>query len=276
MDLSLINPYIRLAKESRIPSGHNIAKRVIYDYELIYIEDGSFTFIYNDKPYYCKEGDFIFICPGISHSFILDHGEISQPHIHFDITHRPQSTIIPISFKNLDKMSEDEKEWIHEDYFSSYNKSPLINVQNKSNFLETFYRIVSEDLSDLLKKSLLIGLLSIIINDNFPELLQKEKQINVVNRIKDYIDVGNGMRMTLDDFAKTFFYDKFYLERKFKETYGINLIEYRNKKRMEIANHLLKLHSVSEVSELVGYQSIYAFSRAYKNYFGHAPSKKKY
>lgn len=38
MNLSLINPYIRLAMESRIPSGHNIAQRVIYDYELTLAE----------------------------------------------------------------------------------------------------------------------------------------------------------------------------------------------------------------------------------------------
>ena len=49
MNLSLINPYIRLAMESRILAGHNIARRVIYDYELIYIEEGNFTFIYNNN-----------------------------------------------------------------------------------------------------------------------------------------------------------------------------------------------------------------------------------
>ncbi len=273
MNLSLINPYIRLAMESRIPSGHNIARRVIYDYELIYLEKGDFTFIYNDNPYNCKAGDIIFIRPGIPHSFILDLGEISQPHIHFDMTHRPQSEIIPISFKDIDKMSDEEIEWIHEDYFPSFSQAPLINIQNKSEFLEVFYQIVSGDLNDILKKSFMIGLLSIIINDNFPELLQREKQLNVVNQIKDYIDAGNGMGMTLDDFARTFFYDKFYLERKFKESLGVNLIEYRNKKRMELAKDLLKLHSVSQVSELIGYQSIYSFSRAYKSYFGYAPSK---
>ena len=275
MNLSLINPYIRLAMESRISAGHNIARRVIYDYELIYLEEGNFTFIYNGKTYLCKTGDIIFIRPGIPHSFILDLGEISQPHIHFDITHRPQSEIIPISFKDIDKMSDDEIEWIHEDYFSSFSQAPLINIQNKSEFLGVFYRIVSGDLNHLLKKSLLIGLLSVIINDNFPELIQGDNHVNVVKQIKDYIDAGNGMGMTLDDFAKTFFYDKFYLERKFKEAFGLNLIEYRNKKRMELAKDLLKLHSVSEVSELIGYQSIYAFSRAYKSYFGYAPSKKR-
>lgn len=46
MNLSLINPYIRLAMESRIPSGHNIAQRVIYDYELIYLEEGNFIVVY--------------------------------------------------------------------------------------------------------------------------------------------------------------------------------------------------------------------------------------
>lgn len=275
MNLSLINPYIRLAIESRISSGHNIARRVIYDYELIYLEEGSFTFIYDDRPYHCKAGDIIFIRPGIPHSFILDFGEISQPHIHFDITHRPQSEIIPISFKDIDRMSVEEREWIHKDYFSSYSRAPFLDIQSKDNFLELFYRIVSGHLSDLTRKSLLIKLIEIILDDCFSDLMQSDTQINIANQIKDYIDAGNGMGMTLDDFAKIFFYDKFYLERKFKETFGVNLIEYRNKKRMEFAKYLLKLHSVSEVSELVGYQSIYSFSRAYKSFFGHSPSKSK-
>ena len=63
MNLSLINPYIRLAMESRISAGHNIARRVIYDYELIYLEEGSFTFVYNDKTYPCKAGDIILSAP---------------------------------------------------------------------------------------------------------------------------------------------------------------------------------------------------------------------
>ena len=273
MNLSSINPYIRLAIESKIPAGHNIATRVIYDYELVYVEKGSFTFIYNGVTYPCRSGDFIFIRPGISHSFRLDHGGISQPHIHFDMTHRPQSETIPISFKDYDKMSDDEQGWIHRDYFSAFPLTPLLNIQNKPEFLKVFFDIISGTSDDLMKKSLMLKLIAMMINDNFPELLQSEKQLSVVNQLKDYIDAGNGMGMTLDDFAKAFFYDKFYLERKFKKTFGTSLIEYRNKKRMELAKNLLKIHSVSEVSEMIGYHSIYAFSRAYKNYFGVAPSK---
>ena len=273
MNISLINPYIRVAMESKIPMGRHISRRVIYDYELICLEKGELTFVYNDRTYHCKAGDIIFIRPGTPHSFHLDRGEISQPHIHFDMTHRPQSEIIPISFKDLDKMSDAEREWIHKDYFSSYTDTPLVEIQNKSEFLGIFYHIVSGKADDLVKKSLMIRLIAIMIKDNFPRLLQTDRRSNVPQQIKDYIDAGNGMGMTLDDFSKTFFYDKFYLEKTFKEAFGVNLIAYRNKKRMEFSKDLLRLHSVSTVSELMGYRSIYSFSRAYKDHFGHAPTK---
>lgn len=275
MDSSLINPYIRLTMESRIPAGHNIARRVIYDYELIYLEEGSLTFLYSDKTYYCQAGDIIFIRPGVPHSFILDQGEISQPHIHFDITHRPQSETIPISFKDLDKMSDSERAWIHKDHFSAYDPSPLLYINNKAEFLDIFYHIVVGGSERLIKKALLVILIAIIIKDNFPKLLQNDSPLNVVHQIKDYIDAGNGLEMTLDDFAKSFFYDKFYLERKFKETFNVNLIAYRNQKRMELAECLLKHHTVSQVSEMTGYRSIYSFSRAYKSHFGYPPGKAK-
>ena len=99
MNLSEINPYVRLAIPSVITSGHDIARRVIYDYELIYLEKGEFTFIYDGVSYDCQAGDLIFIRPGIPHSFKIDRGDISQPHIHFDITHRLNSEEIPVSFK---------------------------------------------------------------------------------------------------------------------------------------------------------------------------------
>ena len=51
MDLSLINPYIRVAMESRIARGSYVKPRVIYDYELIYLERGEFALIYGGTEY---------------------------------------------------------------------------------------------------------------------------------------------------------------------------------------------------------------------------------
>ena len=109
MNISSINPHIRLARTSQLPAGYQIMRRVIYDYEVIYLEKGELTFVYDGESYFCQAGDFIFIRPGIPHSFQLDHGEISQPHIHFDITHSPKSEKIPISFKDFNVMTETER-----------------------------------------------------------------------------------------------------------------------------------------------------------------------
>ncbi len=276
MHLSMINPHIRLAMQSIILPGHNIARRVIYDYELIYLEKGDFTFIYDDKPYHCKSGDLILIRPGIPHSFQLEYGEISQPHIHFDMTYRPQSDRIPISFKDVKAMTEIEKSWMHKDYFSCYTPLPFITVPNKNDFLIDFYKIVAKDTLPLIKKAILIRLISVIINANFPKvLLEDEVPLTVAHQVRDYIDAGNGFEMSLDDFAKCFFQSKFYLDKKFKKLFGTGLIEYRNAKRMEFANKLLQDYSVTRVSEELGYQSIYSFSRAYKQHFGHSPNKYK-
>jgi len=275
MDLSLINPYIRVAMQSIIPSGHKIARRVIYDYELIYLERGEFTFVYDDIKYSCEAGDIIFIRPGIAHSFLIDRGEISQPHIHFDITYRPRSEKIPVSFKALENMTETEKTRIHKDYFSSYPKTPFINIKNKEEFLDGFYRVIAKESSPLVKKALMIQLLSIIINDNFPDVLEAQEFSPVEIQVRDYLDSGNGLTMSLDDLAKRFFHSKFYLEKKFKKAFGSSIIEYRNEKRMEFSNYLLEEHSVSAVAEMLGYGSIYSFSRAYKLRYGYSPSQLK-
>lgn len=271
MYLSSINPYIRLAIPSVIPSGHNIIRRVIYDYELIYLERGEFSLTYNDIVYHCTEGDIIFICPSIPHSFKINNGEISQPHIHFDITHRPHSDKIPISFKDIDSMTDTEKSWIDKNYFNSYENSPIIKIQNIEKFLKLFYQIILNEVDILEKKANMIQVLSMLIKDNFPDIIEGQANLDVAHQLKDYIDAGNGLKMQLEDFEKTFYQSKFHLEKKFKEAFGMAIIEYRNKKRMKIAPVLLKNHSVSKVAETLGYQSIYSFSRAYKQYYGYSP-----
>ncbi|MBQ8400054.1 MAG: AraC family transcriptional regulator [Clostridia bacterium] len=275
MYLSSINPHIRVAMQSIIPAGHNIMRRIIYDYELIYLERGEFTFVYGEKPYHCQSGDIIFIRPGIPHSFQLDCTEISQPHIHFDITSRPLSEKIPVSFKDIDAMTESERNWIHTDYFSDYAVTPFITVTNKEKFLDVFYQIISKETDPLMKKAFMVQLLSLFINTTFPNILEECAPLNVAHQIKDYIDSGNGIQMSLDDFAKRFSYSKFYLEKKFKSVFGISLIEYRNQKRMDYANQLLQKHSVTRVADELGYTSIYSFSRAYRKHFGYSPRKHK-
>ena len=275
MNLSInkINPYIRVAMHSVLPRDSFINKRVIFDYEIIYIEEGSLVLNYEGKDYTFNSGDFILLHPGVTHSFKRLKSNLSQPHIHFDIVYSRESHERTVSFKDIDVFSKEEKAIIHPDYLTS--GSPIITFKDKESALKLFYMVIYET-NPLIKKAKFIMLLEEIITDNFPNLLTSEKPAASVSaQIKDYIDAGLGLDYNLSDFEDMFSYSRFYIERQFKAEFNVSLIEYKNKVRLKIAKDMLKEKSVSYVSEELGFTSIYAFSRAYKNFYGYSPKNTK-
>ncbi len=274
LDISAINPYIRIAMHSVIPAGHEIKRRVIFDYEIIYIANGEFVLTYNGEDYRCEKGQFVLLRPGIPHSFSGIAQDLEQPHIHFDITHADDSTHVPVSFKDICDMTEKERACIRSDIFSEYPPQPFLTFSAKERITALFYEIVGDpDISFLMRKAKLIQIIEALIGDNFPNLLmESDPPYRVERHIKDYIDSKQGFAADLEDIAKQFNYNKYYLERCFKSSYGISIIAYRNEKRMLAARELLKNNTVSETSEKLGFSSIYVFSRAFKHYFGYSPS----
>jgi len=274
LDISAINPYIRVAMHSVLPANREIKRRIIFDYELIYIADGEFVLTYNDKNYNCKKGQFILLRPGVSHSFSGIERDLTQPHIHFDITHKSDSAQIPVSFKDIDALTDCERHWIRDDVFCDYPKMPTVVFFHEEKALRLFYKIIDSSASILTRKAMLIALIEMLINDNYPAVLKQHYGIYRIERhIKDYIDAGQCLTAKLEDIAKQFNYSKYYLDRCFKESYGVGIMAYRNEKRMQTAKEMLKHNTVSVVSEKLGFSSIYVFSRAYKNHFGVSPTK---
>lgn len=276
LDLSMINPYIRVAMHSVIPAHAEIKRRIIFDYELIYIADGEFTFIYDDIPYSCRSGQFIFIRPGIPHSFGAITRDLTQPHIHFDMTHMKNSESVPVSFKDRNALTAQEEGYIREDVFHPYPKKPFVSFTDKPDALRLFYSIIEADASPILRKARLMELLERLICDNFTAVFPTDTWVYPIEKqVKDYIDAGQGLRLNLERLSKHFNYSKCYLDHCFGARYGVGIMTYRNKKRMELAKEMLQYASVTEVSEKLGFSSIYVFSRAYKNYYGVSPSAMK-
>lgn len=274
-DLNTINPYIRVAMRSILSKGTEIYRRIIFDYELLYVEAGEFLLSYAEKDYKCTSGQFVLLRPGISHRFYQINGDLSQPHIHFDMVYSLKSLQTPVCFFDLPKLSEREKELIVDDIFVDFPQSPFIIFRNMEEALSLFYDVIDTPDDDMLKKKArLTELIGLLIRDNFPELLSREqKKHEVAQQLKDCIDSGNGLLLSLEDFEKRFSYSKYYLERQFKKQYSVGVISYRNKKRMEFAAQMLKTRSVSAVASELGFSSVYVFSRAFKNYYGVCPSK---
>ena len=115
LGIESINPHLRVALRSELPKGTAIAPRVIFDYELIFIERGEFIFGYGGRSYRASEGSFLLISPGVTHSFDCSLSDISQPHIHFDMTYSQASRERFICYKDLPDLSAKERELISED-----------------------------------------------------------------------------------------------------------------------------------------------------------------
>lgn len=274
-DLYRINPYIRVAMHSVLKRGTCINERAIFDYELLYVAEGAFVLTYNGQAHHCTEGQFLLLCPGVPHSFDCAEDDLSQPHIHFDMIYTTASPSIPVSFKHPSSFTPQEWERIQPNFFEG--ASPLLSFASKSAALSLFYSVIeAHGQGDLLMaKSKMTALVDLLIRDNFTAALASEikPRYTVADQIKDFWDAGQGLSMSLDDLAQQFSYNKFHLERLFRQRFGESLISYRNRRRMSVACRLLATHPVSEVATLVGFSSIYAFSRAFKQHFGASPSK---
>lgn len=273
IDSNTINPYIRVAIHSVLPAMYTIKSRTLFDYELVYIENGTLSFTYDGKIHECNEGQFILIRPGISHEFKTSKTPLSQPHIHFDLVYTSESKNIPISYKDINELTPAEKCLIAKDLFKKYPKTPFVSFSDKEKVLDLFFKTIDSD-NKLSQKAFLTEIISILISDNFPDCFSysSEYDYDIAQHLKDYIDSEQGLTAHLSDFEKIFSYNKFYLEKQFKKKFGISLMAYKNQKKMMLAKQLLENESVSAVSEKLEYNSIYSFSRAFKNYFGICPS----
>jgi AraC-like DNA-binding protein len=83
--------------------------------------------------------------------------------------------------------------------------------------------------------------------------------------------------ITVAELAQIAHFNPSYFIRFFKKNTGISPIHYLNRTRLEKAKELLSYSdlNVSEVSEKIGYNDIFHFSKSFKNYTGFSPSEFK-
>ena len=96
-----------------------------------------------------------------------------------------------------------------------------------------------------------------------------------INTVFQYIDDNLDKELSLETIAKIAFYSPFHFHRVFKMITNETLNNYITRRRIEKAAALLLHKKELTISDLVtqfGFNSISAFTRAFKNYYGESPT----
>ena len=279
MNLNTFSPFVRYAARSYLRAPFKIGRRIIFDYEIIFLESGSFLLTVDEQAYVCNKGDVIFLRPGQPHCLeSLDGCSISQPHIHFDLCYSPYSELAYISFKDLTYFPKEERTWIQPDLFADTGIGPLLRISDMQAFRELLFSIISDyfcknQLHQLELKQKMLMMLQMVIRDNLSDYEQAAPESDIAAMVKQFIDYNYKNIISLDTLEQQFHYSRFYLSRAFVDFTGKSIIKYYNEKRLAYAKEMLQEGAaVTHVANELNFNSIYSFSRFFKNAAGCSPS----
>ena len=142
------------------------------------------------------------------------------------------------------------------------------NMMNRTNHVETLPLWLCD--LDEWEKSL-THMLWLMIETESDQL----SGLQNIRAVHDYIASHIGENINLAFLSEKFHFSPQYISKKFKETYNTTVMNYLTGLRMEKAKSLL-LHSdltVSEISQLVGYEDDNYFSKVFRKQVGMSPTQ---
>lgn len=96
-----------------------------------------------------------------------------------------------------------------------------------------------------------------------------------LSQIKNYLDQHYTEKISLDELADTFYINKYYLTRVFKEQFGTTINTYLLQKRITHAKQLLRFtdKTVEDIGYECGMGAVHYFSRMFKKMEGISPNE---
>jgi AraC-like DNA-binding protein len=255
-------------------------------FKIIYIKEGNGIINFRDKK-------LIFIAPVVfclnemENLDILDRGNIKASSIYF------YPRLINSKFASTDIRADKLPEMDYDHYilkpFLSRESDNICQINigpSVINKLTSLFRNIQHELNEQESKyfwtcstrsyffELLFLMERLRRNNTFTdEITITENEIDS-DRIILYIHSNYGKKITVNDLAKTFCTNRTTVNDLFKKTFGLSVIAYLIKIRLEISLLLLKntLLPVNEIIYRTGFNDASHFGKMFKKYTGDSPS----
>lgn len=286
--LKSISPRVRIAFDHWTGSDWYLARRAIFDYELLYVDEGHLEVVIDERVHYAQPGDFLLFKPGVEHSMKGIPGSagtwgaaLHLPHIHFDLIFRNSYDELYTSFRPLADFSDEELRMISPDLtqFADFDIPEFIRLDDPIPVRELLMKIIAERERSAyghthIENGYLLVILGLLLRSvNLLSDPQVELNFSRLIRVRDHILNNFGMPMNIDYLVALSGLSKYYFLRLFKKAFGASPMAFQRRCRIEKAKELLLYTdmTVTEIGEQVGYDSIHAFSRAFKQVVGMSP-----
>lgn len=227
-------------------------------WELTYVDKGELLTTIDGESFHLKQGDLIFYAPMQFHT---------------------QSTFEKISSSYLTvnfKMNFNHYESLCNKIFSLQRDSHFIIKK----FIEELSNnnIYSDDLSICYLKELIIQTLR-LDNSHFISKptthMQQTYENELLNNILLYIDDNICEKISVSTLCEHFCISASMLHSLFRKNMNNTVKNYINELKLNKSKELIRnsTHTLSEISEILGFSSIHYFSKKFKSYFNISPTE---
>ncbi|GAA3413370.1 AraC family transcriptional regulator [Paenibacillus hodogayensis] len=249
--------------------------------ELIYVESGQATHLFQDISYQVRAGDIFIINPGEVHGYdIQDDQQIVVTNCLFDPGFIPTALLRELHLS---------------DTLDFFYVQPFLNKESrfhhKLNLRGSIEDVVRSSLKELhqellqarpgyqaviqLRMTELFILLSRYYTEDQRTNGESPSSELLVQRMCGYVERHYDQRITLSTLSELFHIGVRQLNRLFHRHKGSTVIEYVHRVRMEKAKRLLvdTDEKMNVVSEMVGYEDVAFFSKLFARVTGTTPGK---
>lgn len=244
------------------------------EYEIYYLLEGERYYFIEKETYYVKKGSLVFV----NHNQIHKTGFVGKSfhdRILIELKEEPFASFFAMA--NTLSLSQ---------FFSGYYGVVELNEKDQKKVECLLFGIAKEIQAKSIgyefmvqQKLAEILLLALRIKQESGHVAKGSTATTAkhlkVHEVADFIIKNSKDCSSLDALAKRFFVSKCYLSRIFKEVTGFTVNEYINIHRIQKAQDLLtnSTYNITEISELLGYESITYFEKVFKKYTETTPLK---
>lgn len=244
-------------------------------YEIFYIIEGERRFFFNNREYVARSGELILV-------------DTNLIHMTKSVTAEDNGHNRVILYINKNKMEEFDQKYpslqLVRFFHEHYGIYHLDHVQ-QALFLNLYHelRIAMTKRDHNYKTGIELEIMSYLFKlmayvtsqeQKLPQSSDKAKY-RTAYAVADYISDNCEHTISLEELASHFYISKYYLCRIFKEITGYTISEFTNIHRIRKAKRYLEETdmSVSEISHVLGYESLTYFEKIFKSYMTIPPLK---